>query len=195
MAQKSKAHFGCGTGGGRCVYQKGCARKIDNNDLVQIAFDENPGAQIIYKPHPEILHGTRRNHSNPDDVRHLCLILKQDIALADAFETVDHVYTITSLSGFEALIRGCKVSCIGMPFYAGWGVTDDRQTCTRRTATRTVEEIFAAAYILYPRYFDPMLRTELNFEEALDLLGRMKLEQAPKDTKTGRRNGRALPRL
>jgi capsular polysaccharide export protein len=162
---------------------KGCERKIDNNELVRIAASENPGAQIIYKPHPEVLHGTRQNQSNPHDVGHLCLLLKHDIALADAFETIDHVYTITSLSGFEALIRGIKVSCIGMPFYAGWGVTDDRQACARRTVRRTVEEIFAAAYILYPRYFDPMHQQELNFEEALDLLGRMKLEQTRKGAK------------
>ncbi|MCK8780589.1 capsular polysaccharide biosynthesis protein [Rhizobium sp. NTR19] len=162
---------------GDASIEKGCSRKIDNNDLVRIAFDENPDAQIIYKPHPEILHGTRPKQSNPYDVRHLCLLLEQDIALADAFETVDHVYTITSLSGFEALIRGIKVTCIGMPFYAGWGVTDDRQECRRRTARRTVEEIFAAAYILYARYFDPILKKELTFEQALDLLGQMKMEQ------------------
>ena len=165
---------------GDASIEKGCARKIDNNDLVRIARDENPDAQIIYKPHPEVLHGTRPNQSNPDDVRHLCLLLEQDIALADAFETVDHVYTITSLSGFEALIRGITVTCVGMPFYAGWGVTDDRQICARRTARRTIEEIFAAAYILYPRYFDPMIKKELAFEEALDLLARMKMDQARK---------------
>jgi capsular polysaccharide export protein len=162
---------------GDASIEKGCSRKIDNNDLVRIAFDENPDAQIIYKPHPEILHGTRPKQSNPYDVRHLCLLLEQDIALADAFETVDHVYTITSLSGFEALIRGIKVTCIGMPFYAGWGVTDDRQECRRRTARRSVEEIFAAAYILYAKYFDPALKRELVFEQALDLLGQMKMEQ------------------
>lgn len=165
---------------GDASIERGCARKIDNNDLVRIAAEENPNAQIIYKPHPEILHGTRPNQSNPDDVRHLCMVLDQDIALADAFETVDHVYTITSLSGFEALIRGIRVTCVGMPFYAGWGATDDRQPCARRTARRTVEEIFAAAYILYPRYFDPVLRKEMTFEEALGLLGRLKLEAARK---------------
>jgi capsular polysaccharide export protein len=153
---------------------KGCDRKIDNNDLVRIAVDENPDAQVIYKPHPEVLHGTRPNQSNPRDVGGICMVLDQDITLADAFRTVDHVYTITSLSGFEALIRGIKVTCVGMPFYAGWGATDDRQRCARRTAKRTPEEIFAAAYILYPRYFNPLSKSALTFEEALDLLAWMK---------------------
>jgi capsular polysaccharide export protein len=153
---------------------KGCATRIDNNDLVRIAAKENPGAQIIYKPHPEILHGTRPARSKPAEVRTIAQILDRDITLADAFQTIDHVYTITSLAGFEAVIRGIKVTCIGMPFYAGWGVTDDRQPCPRRTARRTFEEIFAAAYILYPTYYDPESEKTISFEEGLELLHRMK---------------------
>lgn len=159
---------------GDASIDKGCDRRVDNNDLVRIAVDENPGAQVIYKPHPEVLQGTRLNQSNPRDVENLCLVLKRDITLADAFETIDHVYTITSLSGFEALIRGIKVTCVGMPFYAGWGATDDRQFCSRRTAKRKPEEIFAAAYIIYPKYFDPNTQSALTFEGALDLLGQMR---------------------
>jgi capsular polysaccharide export protein len=149
---------------------KGCQQLIDNNDLVRYAYEENPSAQIIYKPHPEVLHGTRRARSNPEKVKSIAQILDQDISLADAFETIDHVYTITSLSGFEALLRGIEVTCLGMPFYAGWGLTSDFQKCERRTAKRTVEELFAASYILYPVYFDPVLKKEISFEEALELL-------------------------
>jgi capsular polysaccharide export protein len=162
---------------GDASIEKGCSRKINNNDLVMIAARENPAAQIIYKPHPEVLHGTRPNQSRPDEVRHVAMVLDQDITLADAFATVDHVYTITSLSGFEALIRGIKVTCLGMPFYAGWGATDDRQKCARRTARRSVEEIFAASYILYAQYYDPILRKKMSFEGALELLAWMKAKQ------------------
>lgn len=160
---------------------KGCERKIDNNDLVRIACRENPDAQVIYKPHPEVMRGIRKDppQSKPDEVRGIAMVLDQDVTLADAFHTVDHVYTITSLSGFEALMRGIKVTCVGMPFYAGWGATDDRQKCPRRTARRSVEEIFAAAYILYPKYFDPILRKSIGFEEALDLLMWMKATTPP----------------
>lgn len=164
---------------------KGCSSPIDNNDLVRIAARENIGAQIIYKPHPEVLRGIRKDppQSNPNAVRGIAMILDQDVTLADAFNTIDHVYTITSLSGFEALIRGIKVTCLGMPFYAGWGATDDRQKCARRTAKHTPEEIFAAAYILYPRYFDPILKKEIEFEQALDLLYWMKQTQPPEVSK------------
>lgn len=163
---------------------KGCSRPITNNDLVRLAVQENPGAHVIYKPHPEILRGTRPARSRPDDVKAIAQVLIHDITLADAFETIDHVYTITSLSGFEALIRGIKVTCLGMPFYAGWGLTDDRQSCLRRSARRSVEEVFAAAYLLYPRYFHPHEMKAISFEEALELLHSMKQRSAAPEIPT-----------
>ncbi len=155
---------------------KGMSRQMTNNDFVRAVASENPDAQVIYKPHPEVLKGIRKKpkQSDPDDVRDICMVLDQDVALADAFESIDRVYTMTSLSGFEALIRGLPVSCFGMPFYAGWGATDDRETCSRRTQHRSVDEIFAAAYILYPRYRDPETGSELTFEAGLALLQEMK---------------------
>ncbi|WP_350655692.1 hypothetical protein [Psychrobacter sp. S1-30-MNA-CIBAN-0213] len=83
-------------------------------DVVNQAVAENPDAQIIVKPHPMTL-------DDPSIVHALieldCLILTQSIHLVDALETIDHVYTITSLGGFEALLRGKKVTVLGRPFY------------------------------------------------------------------------------
>ncbi|WP_158511260.1 capsular polysaccharide biosynthesis protein [Psychrobacter sp. P11G5] len=83
-------------------------------DVVNKAIEENPEAQIIVKPHPMTL-------DDPSIVITLtkldCLILTQSIHLVDALETIDHVYTITSLGGFEALLRGKKVTVLGRPFY------------------------------------------------------------------------------
>lgn len=152
----------------------GSVRRYTNNDAVVIAALENPDAQIIYKPHPDVLNGHRPMQSNPDDVKHLCQLLVQDIPLAQAFETIDHVYTITSQAGFEALMRGIHVTTLGCPFYAGWGLTDARQPNSRRTRTLTVAEVFAAAYILYPRYFDPIYKKSLSAEEALTRLIQLK---------------------
>lgn len=145
----------------------GCDRAINNNDLVRLAALENPEAQIIYKPHPEVLHGTRTGVSNPEDVSAICDVLSEDIAPADVFETIDHIYTITSLMGFEGLLRGITVTCCGSPFYAGWGATDDRQKNERRVRKLSVAEIFAASYLLYPRYFDPISGEPSSFEAVL----------------------------
>ncbi|MGK9286925.1 capsular polysaccharide export protein, LipB/KpsS family [Sinorhizobium meliloti] len=145
----------------------GCDRPVTNNDLVRLAVSENPDAQIIYKPHPEVLHGTREGLSNPADVADISKILTEDIAPAEALEGIDHVYTITSLMGFEALLRCIPVTCYGMPFYAGWGVTDDRQVCGRRTRRLTVQEIFAASFLLRSRYFKPDIGALSELEETI----------------------------
>jgi capsular polysaccharide export protein len=152
----------------------GCDRPFTNNDLVRLAREENPDAQIIYKPHPEVLRGTAPTGSSPDEVRSIAHILEQDISLADSFRTIDHVYTITSLSGFEALLRGIRVTTVGCPFYSGWGLTDDRQPNPRRSRKLTLEQLFAGAYILYPRYFDPEGKRQIQIEDALELLAQVR---------------------
>ncbi|OJF98466.1 cell surface protein [Pararhizobium antarcticum] len=144
--------------------QYGCARPVTNNDLVVLAATENPGADILYKPHPDILNRVRLAQSDPQDVRHLCGILSAPLSMAQAFETIDHVYTITSLAGFEALMRGIKVTAFGCPFYAGWGLTDDRQPNPRRGRTLSIEELFAGTFLLYPHYFDPDTGSAATFE-------------------------------
>ncbi|HBI7642945.1 TPA: beta-3-deoxy-D-manno-oct-2-ulosonic acid transferase, partial [Escherichia coli] len=123
---------------------------ITNNDLVKLAAAENPTAQIIYKPHPDVLNGYRKYYSDPRDIANICLVLKENISLASAFQTIDHVYTITSLSGFEAILRGIKVTTLGDAFYSNWGLTDDRQNNIRKKRKLTKEQLFALAYIVYP---------------------------------------------
>lgn len=99
--------------------------------------------------------------------------LDQDVSLSDALDTVDHVYTITSLAGFEALLRGIKVTTFGCPFYSGWGLTDDRQPNERRGRKLTIDQVFAA-YILYPKYFDLIAKEPVAAEQALAILAGMR---------------------
>ena len=150
----------------------GCDPRMTNNDLVRMARRENPDAHIIYKPHPDVVHGLAGTVSDPENVRDAVQILEQDVALADALQTIDHVYTITSLAGFEALLRGITVTTAGCPFYSGWGLTDDRQPNPRRGRALTVEQVFAAAYILYAKYVDPQRKVRIEIEDAISLLQR-----------------------
>jgi capsular polysaccharide export protein len=158
----------------------GCKTMFQNNDLVWLARRENPEAQIIYKPHPEVLSGTAPTTSYPQEVSGAAQVLVEDISLSDALETIDHVYTMTSLAGFEALLRGIKVTTVGCPFYSGWGLTDDRQPNGRRTRKLTIDQLFAAAYLLYPKYIDPILQKRIEFEEALSLLQFMRMHSPKK---------------
>lgn len=91
-------------------------------DVVNQAIVENPDAQIIVKPHPMTLNDS----SIVTSLAELeCFILTQSIHLVDALETIDHVYTITSLGGFEALLRGKKLTVLGQPFYYSWIKKDE----------------------------------------------------------------------
>lgn len=146
----------------------GCNSGYNNNDLVKLAAYENPEADIFYKPHPDVLHQRRQMLSNPAEVKDICELITENIAIADVLATVDHVYTITSQVGFEALIRGVKVTTVGCPFYSGWGLTDDRQPNERRKRKLSVEQVFAAAYILYPQYFDPIYKKPTTIEKTID---------------------------
>ncbi|WP_180316922.1 capsular polysaccharide export protein, LipB/KpsS family [Cytobacillus kochii] len=146
---------------------RGCANQITNNDLVRLAKKENPEAEIIYKPHPDVLTGCRKRKSDPEEVKHLARIIKEPIGLSDSFVTIDHVYTITSLGGFEALLRGIPVTTVGAPFYSGWGLTDDRQKISRRRRQLTVEEVFAISYLIYPVYMDIKTGNYIELEDVL----------------------------
>jgi len=67
---------------------------------------------------------------------------------ADVLKHFHRVYAATSLLGMEALIAGVPVRCL-------WGLTEDVRTSPRRGIRRTLEELFAAAYLRHSRYLDP----------------------------------------
>ena len=75
--------------------------------------------------------------------------------MASLLAHVDAVETMTSLTGFEALIRGLPVTTHGAPFYAGWGLTEDLCPVPRRDRRLTLDALVALALVLYPRYVDP----------------------------------------
>ena len=78
---------------------------------------------------------------------------------------------MTSLLGFEALLRGVKVVTLGAPFYAGWGLTEDRGDIpARRRAEVSIEGLAHAALIDYPRYFDPRSGTACPVEVVVERL-------------------------
>ncbi|TLD85849.1 galactosyltransferase-related protein [Helicobacter sp. MIT 05-5294] len=126
-----------------------------NLSLLQQVKKENPQSYILYKPHPDVLSGNRAGKIPQQVALEYCEEILESVSLASAIEAVDEVHTLTSLSGFEALLYGKKVVTYGMPFYAGWGLTIDKQVCTRRTRKLSLEELFCGAYLLYPRYLHP----------------------------------------
>lgn len=123
--------------------------------MLEAAVAENPGAEILVKTHPDVIAGKKRGHLAELARERGATLLAEDMNPIRLLEQVDRVYVVTSQMGFEALLAGKPVTCFGAPFYAGWGLTEDRVPIPRRGVRRTLEEVFAAAYILYPRYVDP----------------------------------------
>ncbi|MCK0097659.1 capsular polysaccharide biosynthesis protein [Yoonia sp. F2084L] len=133
----------------------GTTEVADNLTLLQVTRKANPAAVIIYKPHPDVKAGLRRGDVPDADI--LADIVLTNADPIDAIDAVDEVWTMTSLLGFEALLRDTQVTCLGTPFYAGWGLTDDRaMPVSRRTARVDLPALVHAALIAYPRYFDPV---------------------------------------
>lgn len=138
--------------------------------MLAAALDENPDALMLIKTHPDVLAGKKRGHYRIADLPERVLPVTENCTPLSLLNHVDRVYVVTSQMGFDALVAGKPVTCFGMPFYAGWGVTDDRQTCPRRTARRTLVELAAAALMEYARYVNPYDGRPCELEDALDLL-------------------------
>ena len=81
----------------------------------------------------------------------------RDRSTAALLADIDELHTLTSLAGFEALLRRRRVVVYGRPFYAGWGLTVD-MTGAGRGRRLALEQLVAGALILYPRYLDPVTR-------------------------------------
>jgi capsular polysaccharide export protein len=123
-----------------------------NLDLLRAVREANPEAHVLYKPHPDVVAGLRRQGEGEDDASRWCDEVVVDVSMGELLPQVDEVHTLTSLAGFEALLRGKKVVCHGQPFYAGWGRTEDREPVARRTRRLTLDELVAGTLILYPTY-------------------------------------------
>uniref|UniRef100_B0T6Z8 Capsule polysaccharide biosynthesis protein n=1 Tax=Caulobacter sp. (strain K31) TaxID=366602 RepID=B0T6Z8_CAUSK len=134
----------------------GGAGVAGNLDLLRRVRQIEPDAVVLYRPHPDVEAGYRKGLiRDADALRYVDQVLRGH-ALPALLTSVDAVHVLTSLTGFEALLRGREVVVHGQPFYAGWGLTRDLSPPPRRGRRLALAELAAAALILYPRYIDPM---------------------------------------
>lgn len=138
--------------------------------LVQAQLDF-PGAPIVIRAHPESIDGHRAGHFGPEhaNAAHITL-LSENISPWELLEGAIAVYTVSSQLGFEAIFAGHRPRVWGLPFYAGWGLSDDQTPHPRRGRKLTRAQLFAGAMLLYPRWYDPCRDQLCAFEDALDHL-------------------------
>ncbi|EAI7262111.1 capsular polysaccharide biosynthesis protein [Campylobacter lari] len=161
----------------------GLAKDFSTQDMINDAIKENPNAKIYIKIHPDVLSGKKQSDFNAQDLPSKCVVIKENYNPIELLSYFKKVYTKTSGMGFEALMLGCECVCYGMPFYAGWGLTQDKQVCKRRLKKRTLEEVFYAAYILYSEYFNSYLNQKSDIFDTIHTLAKYKkIEQANSNT-------------
>ena len=132
----------------------GAAKITSNLALLQEVRKLRPDAFIIYKSHPDVEISNRVGAISEADIFKYADHLERQANMAIILRQCHEVHTITSLSGFEALLHGLEVYTYGMPFYAGWGLTYDQCQNERRGRQLSLDELVAAALILYPSYYD-----------------------------------------
>ncbi len=146
---------------------------LTNVDLLRRARAYAPDAYLVYKVHPDLLAGMRTDAQAHVDLSTLCDEVVGSVDLHDLLTQVDEVHVVSSLTGFEALLRGCTVVCHGRPFYSGWGLTVDLSPASaRRGVALTLDALVAGALIHYPVYLSRQFRGRIEAEEAIDALVR-----------------------
>lgn len=136
---------------------RGCDEVRTNLQLLERVRTANPNAWIIFKPHPDVEAGLRKGAVPAARAFDIADEVALRTSAVELLDMAHEVWTMTSLMGFEALIRGRAVTCLGTPFYAGWGLTTDLgKPCPHRVARPTLDQLVWAALIAYPSYVDPV---------------------------------------
>lgn len=141
-------------------------------EMLYYAQEDNPGARILIKTHPETVRGHRKGYFSAADESARITLFTEPVSPWALMEGATAVYTVSSGLGFEAIFAGHKPHVFGQPFYAGWGLTEDRHphALPRRGRALTRAQIFAAAMILYPVWYDPYRDRLCALEDALAAL-------------------------
>ncbi len=128
-------------------------RAISTADaLLREVRERHPDVFIVYKPHPDVLSG---NRNGLIDAQRLADIVDVDSDLISLIDAADEIHTLSSLAGFDALLRGKAVYTYGLPFYAGWGLTHDAiEAIPWRQRHLSLDMLIAGVLLRYPLYWD-----------------------------------------
>ena len=106
--------------------------------MIDAAQRDYPDCTILVKTHPDVWAGRKKGNF---DLRKIARSARVEVLGADChpvrlLRDAEAVYVVTSQLGFEGLLWGKPVRCFGMPFYAGWGLTEDEIAAPRAERRR-----------------------------------------------------------
>jgi len=134
----------------------------------------NPNAYIIFKPHPDVQADLRTGAVSKFALEQYADVVVATADILSLIDACDAVETISSLTGFEALMRSKPVTCHGLPFYAGWGVTEDLSRTPRRSRHRTLEELCYIIFTIYTHHINPNTGRLCSIHELINSLSELK---------------------
>ncbi len=137
---------------------------------LEAALDEHPSARVVVKVHPATVAGKKRGYLANRQASARVTIVGANVNPQVLLRRTQHLYVVSSQLGFEGLLAGVKVTCFGQAFYAGWGLTDDRQSMPRRSRRLSLDQLVAGALLLYPRYRHPLSKAPCEAEPVLEHL-------------------------
>ena len=151
----------------------GCTDVKTNLALLKAARAAHPDGFVVYKVHPDVLAKNRKGKVNWAELKQYADVIETETSVVSCINACDVVHTMTSLTGFDALLRGKQVVVYGRPFYAGWGLTQDRGAAfepDRRKRILSLDELVAGALLHYPIYYDWELKGYTTCEATLNTL-------------------------
>ncbi|WP_139460331.1 capsular polysaccharide biosynthesis protein [Aeromonas veronii] len=125
-----------------------------NEQLLWAVRAAKPQAHILFKPHPDVVCGNREGTISASCLAECVDSQVIQCDLASLYPHIDELHTMTSLSGFEALVQGVKVTTWGQPFYSGWGLTHDIHPPARRERPLPLAALVCLTLATYPRHID-----------------------------------------
>lgn len=137
--------------------------------MLQAARLEFPGLPVVLKTHPDTVLRRRRSYFDPHRVPRVVPVAEA-CDPAPLLAGAEAVYTVSSQGGFEALLLGRPVRTFGMPFYAGWGLTQDDLPPPERRGAASLDALVHAALVAYPRYLDPDKAARTTVEATMERL-------------------------
>jgi capsular polysaccharide export protein len=93
-----------------------------NLGLLRAVRDRHPAEYIVYKPHPDVEAGIRKGRVPAKLASALADEVVTQGSILELIAQCDRLETMTSLAGFEALLRLKAVTTHGQPFYAAGGL-------------------------------------------------------------------------
>ncbi|RPJ10035.1 MAG: capsular polysaccharide biosynthesis protein, partial [Deltaproteobacteria bacterium] len=137
--------------------------------MLQAALNENLDYTVLVKIHPDVLAGRKKGYFDATALSRMARVqvVAEDVHPVRLIEDAKAIYVVTSQIGFEGLLWGKPVRTFGMPFYAGWGLTQDDLPAPKRRKTVTREQLVHAALLDYPRYVNPETGQRCELEDVL----------------------------